>query len=77
MLVFETRAESPWKPYIDLFPAEFNSLMFWTPAQLALLRGSAVLDKIGKEDGEALFTTALLPIIQVRRAPARPLLRNC
>lgn len=69
VLIYETRPESPWKPYIDLFPTEFNSLMFWSPAELSLLRGSAVLDKIGREDAEDLFKTKVLPVIQVRLPP--------
>jgi SET domain-containing protein 6 len=64
VLIFETRPESPWKPYIDLLPMEFNSLMFWTPEELAALKGSAVVEKIGKEDAETMFMSKLLPVVQ-------------
>jgi SET domain-containing protein 6 len=64
VLIFETRPESPWKAYIDLLPTEFNSLMFWTPDELKELKGSAVLEKIGKEDAETMFLEKLLPVVR-------------
>ena len=47
LLVHESRPESPRKPYLDLLPAEFDMLMYWTPRELEWLRGSKVVDKIG------------------------------
>ncbi|KAF8533624.1 SET domain protein [Trichophaea hybrida] len=68
VLIFETRQLSPWKPYIDLLPENFNSLMFWKPEELSALRGSSVLDKIGKEDADGIFMHKLLPVIKKNRS---------
>ena len=65
VLIFETRPQSPWKPYIDLLPREFDSLMFWSPQELSALRGSSVLDKIGREEADETFLQKLLPVIKV------------
>ncbi|KAA8911082.1 SET domain-containing protein [Sphaerosporella brunnea] len=64
VLIFETRASSAWKPYIDLLPREFNTLIYWTASEISMLRGSAVLKKIGKEDAEATFVEKLLPVVR-------------
>lgn len=63
VLIYETRFESQWRPYIDLLPREFDTLMFWTPEELKMLEGSAVLGKIGKEEAEHSFNTVLKPIL--------------
>jgi len=62
-LLYETRPESEWKPYIDLFPREFDTLMYWTPLELQALTGSAVLGKIGKDEAEEKFRSILGPVI--------------
>ncbi|TGZ84872.1 SET domain-containing protein [Ascodesmis nigricans] len=66
VLIYETRPDSPWKPYMDILPREFDTLMYWTPEELSLLRGSAVLNKIGRDEAEEQFATVLWPIIQSR-----------
>ncbi|KAL7274323.1 Ribosomal lysine N-methyltransferase 4 [Rhizina undulata] len=62
--IYETRPASPWKPYMDLLPRSFNSLMFWTPSELSELSGSAVLNKIGKEEAEATFMEKLWDVVK-------------
>ncbi|KAI9768437.1 MAG: hypothetical protein M1840_004846 [Geoglossum simile] len=57
-------AESRWKPYFDVLPDEFNSLMFWSEEELEELMGSAVLGKIGREITDAGFRGSLTPIIK-------------
>ncbi|CCX07273.1 hypothetical protein FPQ18DRAFT_310366 [Pyronema domesticum] len=64
VLIFETRPSSPWAPYLDLLPTDFNSLMYWSGEELSQLRGSAVLDKIGKADADDIFLNKLLPVVQ-------------
>lgn len=54
---------SSWKPYFDILPTEFNTLMFWSDSELAELQASAVAGKIGKESAEASFRDRLLPIV--------------
>lgn len=56
--------DSKWWPYLQLLPTEFDTLMYWTPAELAELQGSLVIDKIGKDDANRLFVGSLLPVVQ-------------
>lgn len=42
----------------------FDTLIYWSPSELAELQGSAVLDKIGKDGANAAFIDLLLPIVQ-------------
>jgi SET domain-containing protein 6 len=35
--------DSLWKPYFDIMPTQFNSLMFWSQDELKELEGCAVL----------------------------------
>ncbi|CAG8438358.1 9829_t:CDS:2 [Acaulospora morrowiae] len=58
---------SLWKPYFDILPSEFNTPMFWNDVELDELRGTGVIDKIGKDDAEKAFADRLLPFIQVRK----------
>lgn len=55
--------ESSWYPYFNLLPETFDSLMFWSDEELQLLKGSAVVDKIGKESADSTFTEQLIPLI--------------
>ncbi|KAF2159865.1 hypothetical protein M409DRAFT_70755 [Zasmidium cellare ATCC 36951] len=54
---------SPWKPYFDILPENFDTLMFWTDDELKSLEGSAVVNKIGKEGADETFTEQLIPVI--------------
>jgi SET domain-containing protein 6 len=58
-------ATSRWKPYFDILPTEFNSLMFWSKEELEELQGSAVLGKIGKESMDIKFRESLIPVLKV------------
>lgn len=55
--------KSLWKPYFDVLPENFDTLMFWSDDELKYLEGSAVVDKIGKEGADATFTEQLIPVI--------------
>lgn len=55
--------ESSWYPYFNLLPESFDSLMFWSDEELQSLKGSAVVDKIGKESADSTFTEQLIPLI--------------
>ncbi|GAM86717.1 hypothetical protein ANO11243_047360 [Dothideomycetidae sp. 11243] len=59
---------SVWKPYFDVLPESFDTLMFWTEDELAELQASSVRDKIGKTSADRMFTQDLLPTI--RSAPS-------
>lgn len=55
--------QSRWQPYFDVLPESFDSLMFWSDAELQCLEGSTVVDKIGKEGADAVFSEQLIPVI--------------
>lgn len=55
---------SRWKPYLNVLPSNFDTLMFWSPSELAALQGSAVISKVGKDDAENMFRAKVLPVIQ-------------
>lgn len=55
---------SKWWPYLSILPSKFDTLMYWSPEELAELQGSSVLQKIGKGDAESAFTEYLLPIVK-------------
>jgi SET domain-containing protein 6 len=54
---------SKWAPYFDVLPAEFDTLMFWSEAELKDLKGSAVVNKIGKASADATFEEQILPLV--------------
>lgn len=55
--------KSSWYPYFNLLPETFDSLMFWSDEELQSLKGSAVVDKIGKESADSTFSEQLIPLI--------------
>lgn len=56
--------QSPWKPYFDILPTSFDTLMFWSDAELAELQASAVTQKIGKDSANQLFNETIIPLIR-------------
>ncbi|KAH7889098.1 SET domain-containing protein [Phlebopus sp. FC_14] len=53
-----------WAPYMRTLPAEFDTPMFWTDEEMDELRGTAVVDKIGREDAEKAYWEKLVPAIK-------------
>ena len=72
-MVFEYQlgASSKWKAYFDVLPTHFDSLMFWSESDLQHLRGSAVVDKIGKEMADKTFQDTLVPTIRAHTSAFR------
>ena len=60
--------QSPWKPYLDILPTDYNTLMFWTQDELDQLQASAVIQKIGKDSANSLFTEKVLTPIRANPA---------
>lgn len=57
--------QAEFKPYFDILPKTFSTLMFWDSAEAnELLQGSTVLQRIGKDDSEETYHTALKPIFE-------------
>jgi N-lysine methyltransferase SETD6 len=57
-------ANSAWKPYFDVLPIQFDTLMYWSEEELRFLQGSAVVNKIGKKSADKAFAEQLLPILR-------------
>lgn len=55
---------SIWAPYLAIMPQQFDTLMFWSDAELEELQASAVRTKIGKEAADKTFREKLLPLIR-------------
>ena len=54
---------SKWAPYFDILPTDFDTLMFWSEAELNDLKGSAMANKIGKASADATFEEQILPLV--------------
>ena len=55
---------SPWYPYFRVLPTTFDTLIFWSKAELAELQGSAIVEKIGKSEAEESWKTSLIPFMR-------------
>lgn len=65
-MTFESQLgkDSTWVPYFDILPNDFDTLMYWTEAELKWLEGSTVIDKIGKQTADRTFSEQLIPIVR-------------
>ncbi|KAI8150416.1 hypothetical protein BJV82DRAFT_587127 [Fennellomyces sp. T-0311] len=64
-LMYESQLEdSFWKPYFDVLPKDFSTPMFWNKDELEELKGTGIVEKIGKDDAEAMFAQEIQPIIK-------------
>jgi N-lysine methyltransferase SETD6 len=55
---------SRWKPYFQVLPSNFDTLMFWSDEELSELQASAVIEKIGKQGAEQDILKIILPFVQ-------------
>lgn len=56
--------QSRWAPYFRVLPTRFDTLMFWSPAELAELQASAIVDKIGKQGADESILGSIAPIVR-------------
>ncbi|KAI2465193.1 SET domain-containing protein [Annulohypoxylon bovei var. microspora] len=56
--------KSRWKPYFDVLPSQFETLMWWSEQDLGELAYSSILTKIGKDEADEMFRTRVLPVIE-------------
>ncbi|KAL4818252.1 hypothetical protein BDW67DRAFT_14589 [Aspergillus spinulosporus] len=56
--------KSTWAPYFKVLPQNFDTLMFWSPAELEELQGSAVVEKIGRQGAEESILKLIVPIVR-------------
>ncbi|TFK53554.1 SET domain-containing protein [Heliocybe sulcata] len=57
---------SKWSGYLATLPTDFNTPMFWSEEDIQELKGTAVVDKIGKEDAEKDYHGRLIPCLNAR-----------
>ena len=57
--------QSRWYHYFRVLPttSDLDTLMFWSSEELAQLKGSAVLDKIGKQAAEESWKETIIPLM--------------
>lgn len=55
---------SRWAAYFRVLPARFDTLMFWSPAELHELQASAIVDKIGKQGADESILQSIVPIVR-------------
>ncbi|KAI7967288.1 hypothetical protein MJO29_000565 [Puccinia striiformis f. sp. tritici] len=64
--ILDPTGSRSWAPYFDTLPQEFDTLMFWSPEELAELTGSTITEKIGKEEAEQDYFEVIKPLIESR-----------
>ncbi|KAF8264796.1 SET domain-containing protein [Lactarius quietus] len=57
---------SKWSTYLASLPISFDTPMFWGSEDLEKLKGTAILDKIGKEQAENDYANKVVPILKSR-----------
>ncbi|KAJ7020004.1 SET-domain protein [Mycena alexandri] len=57
---------SKWSKYLESLPATFDTPMFWSALELEELKGTSVVEKLGKADAERDFREKLLRMVQSR-----------
>ncbi|KAI9455472.1 SET domain-containing protein [Lactarius psammicola] len=57
---------SKWSTYLMSLPITFDTPMFWGSEDLEQLKGTAILDKIGKEQAEIDYVNKVVPILRSR-----------
>jgi SET domain-containing protein 6 len=55
--------DSTWKPYFDILPSTFDTLIYWSENELEELQASAVVRKIGKKEADQMFEDKIWPIV--------------
>lgn len=70
VMIYEYLAgeQSAWAPYFKVLPSQFDTLMFWSPSELQELQGSAVVDKIGKQDADEAILETIAPIVRANHS---------
>ncbi|EMD33693.1 hypothetical protein CERSUDRAFT_56467 [Gelatoporia subvermispora B] len=57
---------SKWSEYMSSMPDTFTTPMFWSEEEIQELKGTAVVDKIGRDDAERDYYEKLIPAIKSR-----------
>lgn len=57
---------SKWHDYLAVLPDEFHTPMFWNEEDLQELTGTAVVEKLGKDDADKEYMETVVPALQSR-----------
>ena len=63
VLIYEYLHESNFRPYMELLPTHFDTLMYWSDTELEELQASPIREKIGKKEAEEKFMTSVIPTV--------------
>ncbi|KAL0956810.1 hypothetical protein HGRIS_002923 [Hohenbuehelia grisea] len=66
-MMWEEANAGKWAAYLASLPSKFDTPMFWNEQDLAELKGTSVVEKLGKEDAERDYREKLLPVISSRK----------
>ncbi|KAI1760192.1 SET domain-containing protein [Hypoxylon sp. FL1150] len=55
---------SRWRPYLDVLPDQFETLMWWNDHELGELQASSIVSKIGKDEADGMFRAKVLPVVE-------------
>lgn len=74
VMIYEYLLEekSLWAPYLAILPKDFDTLMFWSDEELGELQGSAIVDRIGKNEVEESALETVVPIVRRNAALFSP-----
>ncbi|KAK1225653.1 Ribosomal lysine N-methyltransferase 4 [Marasmius sp. AFHP31] len=57
---------SRWAEYLDSLPTSFDTPMFWSDEDLEQLKGTSIVEKLGKQDAERDYNEKVLPTVKSR-----------
>ncbi|KAG9220435.1 hypothetical protein CCMSSC00406_0003891 [Pleurotus cornucopiae] len=66
-MMWEEANHGRWAAYLASLPSQFDTPMFWSDEELAELKGTSVVEKLGKADAEHEFYKKLLPAVESRK----------
>ncbi|KAI3604827.1 set domain protein, partial [Moniliophthora roreri] len=55
-----------WVEYLQTLPTTFNTPMFWSEDDLEALKGTTILEKLGRKDAERDYNEKILPAVKSR-----------
>ncbi|EJT50619.1 nucleus protein [Trichosporon asahii var. asahii CBS 2479] len=59
----DSRAESPWRAYLDAMPGSFSTPMWWPAPDLALLKGTDIENRIGRASADRDYDERVAPLL--------------
>ncbi|KAF9227023.1 SET domain-containing protein [Gyrodon lividus] len=60
----DKRGKATWAPYMGTLPSAFDTPIFWSAEELGELKGTAVIDKIGRDDAERAYWERVVPAVK-------------